>query len=84
MQKVAQTKVPGYTLYVCIILSCSGIMFGYDNSVIAGAIGSIITKFSLDPATTGWVVSSVTVGAILGSLFAGILSDSIGRKKLYY
>lgn len=75
-------KIPNYALYVCAVLSCSGIMFGYDNSVVAGAIGSMITKFSLDPATTGWVVSCITVGAIFGSLLAGILSDSLGRKKV--
>lgn len=57
-------------------------MFGYDNSVIAGAIGSIIKKFQLDPVTTGWVVSCITVGAIVGSLFAGVLADTIGRKKV--
>lgn len=79
---VGKAKIPGYALYVCMILSCSGIMFGYDNSVIAGALSSMITKFSLDSATTGLVVSSVTIGAIVGSLFAGILSDNIGRKKV--
>lgn len=77
-----KTKISGYALYTCIVLSCSGVMFGYDNSVIAGAIGSMITKFSLDPVTTGWVVSCITVGAIIGSLFAGILADQIGRKKV--
>lgn len=83
MQKsMERLKTPNYALYVCIVLSCSGIMFGYDNSVIAGAIGSMIVHFSLNPATTGWVVSSVTVGAIVGSLFAGALADTLGRKKV--
>ncbi len=77
-----KVKISGYALYTCIVLSCSGLMFGYDNSVIAGAIGSMITKFSLDPVTTGWVVSCITVGAIVGSLFAGVLADAVGRKKV--
>lgn len=76
------SKVKGYAIFICILLACGGLLFGYDNSVISGAIGYMTTYFSFDAATQGWVVSSITVGAVLGSIFGGPLSDKLGRKKV--
>lgn len=75
-------KAKGYVLFVCILLACGGLLFGYDNSVISGAIGYMTTYFGFSAATQGWVVSSITLGAVLGSLFGGPLSDLFGRKKI--
>lgn len=74
--------VKRYALFVCILLACGGLLFGYDNSVISGAIGYMTTYFSFNSATQGWVVSSITLGAVLGSVFGGPLSDRFGRKKV--
>lgn len=73
--------IPKFALFACIALSASGIMFGYDNSVMSGAIGYITDRFTLNPATVGMVVSGITIGAVIGALFAGVLTDAIGRKK---
>ncbi len=80
LEKVIKTK--GYAVFVCILLACGGLMFGYDNSVISGAIGYMTKYFSFNSATEGWVVSSITLGAVLGSIFGGTLSDRYGRKKI--
>ncbi|WP_437610866.1 sugar porter family MFS transporter [Erwinia sp. V71] len=57
-------------------------MFGYSTGVISGTVDSIQTYFQLDPSQTGWVVSSIFVGCILGSLAAGRLADRFGRKPV--
>ena len=57
-------------------------MFGYDTAVVAGAIGFIEKLYDLSPAMKGWVASCALIGCIVGAMFAGKLSDKIGRKKV--
>lgn len=57
-------------------------MFGYSTGVISGTVDSIQAYFKLDPSQTGWVVSSIFIGCILGSLVAGRLADKFGRKPI--
>ena len=67
---------------VSSIAAIGGLLFGYDTAVIAGAIGSIETKFNLSPVLTGWAASSAIWGCILGAMSAGYVSDTFGRKKI--
>lgn len=60
----------------------SGLLFGYDTGVISGAILFIQDQMNLDSWQQGWVVSSVLLGAILGSAIIGPMSDKYGRRKL--
>ncbi|MGM4627680.1 myo-inositol import MFS transporter IolT1 [Salmonella sp. NW145] len=71
----------GYILRICAIAALGGILVGYDTAVISGAIGSLTSYFHLSPAETGWAVSCVVVGCVIGSFSAGYLSKRFGRKK---
>ena len=59
-----------------------GLLFGYDTAVVAGAIGFIQKKYDLSAAMVGWVASCALIGCMVGAMFAGPLSDRIGRKKM--
>jgi SP family arabinose:H+ symporter-like MFS transporter len=72
----------GFVTLVSIVAAVGGLLFGYDTSVISGAIGFIQTKFGFGNAMQGWVVSCLMIGAIIGAGLAGFLSDSLGRKKM--
>ena len=72
----------GFVTLVSIVAAVGGLLFGYDTSVISGAIGFMQTKFSLSNAMQGWTVSCLMIGAIVGAAFAGFLSDRLGRKKM--
>ncbi|MCP8614834.1 sugar porter family MFS transporter [Bifidobacterium asteroides] len=72
----------GTVMLIAAITSIGGFLFGFDNGSISGSIGFISTKFNLNPASMGWVTSCLTVGCIVGVIFAGRLSDLIGRKKV--
>jgi MFS transporter, SP family, arabinose:H+ symporter len=72
----------GFVTLVSIVAAVGGLLFGYDTSVISGAIGFIQTKFEFGNAMLGWVVSCLMIGAIIGAGFAGFLSDRLGRKKM--
>src|SRR5918994_444997 len=59
-----------------------GLLFGYDTGVIAGAILFINEDLGLSPFTSGLVVSSLLVGAVIGAAFAGPIADATGRRRL--
>lgn len=71
----------GYILRICGIAAPGGILFGYDTAVISGAIEALKTYFSLSPAETGWAVSNVVIGCVVGAFAAGPLAARWGRKK---
>lgn len=71
----------GFVMKVSIVAALGGLLFGYDTAVIAGAIGFLQMRFDLSPAMVGWAASSAIWGCVFGAMFAGYLSDTIGRKK---
>jgi SP family arabinose:H+ symporter-like MFS transporter len=58
-----------------------GLLFGYDNIVISGAIGYLSQLFHLDAAATGWAAGCALIGCIVGCAFAGAVADEFGKKK---
>lgn len=71
----------GYILRICGIAALGGILFGYDTAVISGAIEALKAYFDLSPAETGWAVSNVVIGCVVGAFAAGPLAARWGRKK---
>ncbi|MEO5650395.1 MAG: sugar porter family MFS transporter [Ginsengibacter sp.] len=70
-------------VYQCtFVAAVGGLLFGYDTAVVAGAIGFIQQKYELSPAMTGWAASCALIGCMVGSMFAGAMSDRWGRKKV--
>ncbi|HIW63990.1 MAG TPA: sugar porter family MFS transporter [Candidatus Stackebrandtia excrementipullorum] len=59
-----------------------GFLFGYDTSVINGAVGAIEEEFGIGAVALGLVVSSALLGAMVGAWFAGPLSNRLGRIKV--
>lgn len=59
-----------------------GLLFGYDTSVISGAILFVRSHFHWDSFATEVAVSIVLAGALLGAAVGGYLGDRFGRKPL--
>ncbi len=73
----------GYIWLICLVAAMGGLLFGYDWVVIGGAKPFFEKYFQLNSETlSGWANSCALLGCLLGSLFAGVLSDMFGRKKL--
>ncbi|XP_006455078.1 hypothetical protein AGABI2DRAFT_187542 [Agaricus bisporus var. bisporus H97] len=76
------------TWFVWVLVSCStisGLLFGYDTGVISGAlvtIGSDLGPALLSDGQKEFITSSTTLGALLGGLAAGVISDWIGRRPV--
>lgn len=70
-----------YVMGICCVAALGGLLLGYDSSVISGAIEPLSHHYRLSPAETGWAVSNVIIGCVLGCLVAGHIADRYGRKK---
>ena len=57
-----------------------GLLFGYDTGVISSALLFVRTVFHLSTAGQSLVAGIVLVGAVLGAIVAGTLSDRFGRR----
>ena len=69
-----------YLIFLSVVAALGGFLFGYDTAVISGTIAQVTQLFQLDALQQGWYVGCALVGSIVGILFAGILSDKLGRK----
>ena len=64
-----------------LIAATGGLLFGYDTGVISGALLFIRQDFApLSPFMEGIIVSTLLVGAVLGAISGGPLSDRFGRR----
>ncbi|PSK89685.1 sugar porter (SP) family MFS transporter [Murinocardiopsis flavida] len=72
----------GSTRGIITVAAVGGLLFGYDTGVISGALLFIEQDFTLTPLLSGVVVSSILVGAMVGALSSGSLSDRFGRRPL--
>ncbi len=59
----------------------TGLLFGFDTAVIAGATHGLTTAFALTPAGLGWTVSSALWGTLSGALLAGYPGDRFGARN---
>jgi SP family arabinose:H+ symporter-like MFS transporter len=63
------------------ILSCvGGFLFGYDTADIGSVLDFI--PYDLSNFATGYLVAGASIGAAVGALAAGPLTDRFGRKSL--
>ncbi|WP_035717338.1 sugar porter family MFS transporter [Gordonia terrae] len=71
-------KVIGVTVAAAV----GGFLFGFDSSVVNGAVDSIEADFGLGKLMTGFTVAIALLGCALGAWFAGRLADVWGRKRV--
>ena len=56
-----------------------GFLFGFDSSVVNGAVDALQASFALSHAVTGFAVAVALLGCAAGSWLAGAVADRYGR-----
>jgi len=56
-----------------------GFLFGFDSSVVNGAVDAVQGQFDLSASLTGFAVASALLGCAVGAYVAGRIADRWGR-----
>ncbi|KAG9292077.1 hypothetical protein G9A89_017977 [Geosiphon pyriformis] len=73
-------KITSRVYFSAFFVAIGGFLFGYDTGVISSAMLLIEQDFSMTALEKGIVVGATTIGAFFGSLGAGLISDTMGRR----
>ncbi len=73
--------VSGYVLLLAGIASLGGLLFGYNTGVISGAAIFVADQMQLSLEQEAGLVSTILIGALIGALLGGSLTDLLGRKR---
>jgi sugar porter (SP) family MFS transporter len=76
-----QTKIASFLYVITGVTAIAGFLYGYDTGIISGALLPISAEFHLGHRMQEIVASAILVGAVLGALSCGTISERIGRKR---
>jgi sugar porter (SP) family MFS transporter len=69
-------------LLIAVIAATGGLLFGFDTGVISGALPFLKDNWRLSDSSIEWLTTAVLLGAVIGAISSGKLSDVLGRKKM--
>ncbi|MGH9158521.1 MAG: sugar porter family MFS transporter [Vicinamibacteraceae bacterium] len=69
-----------YLFLSAFVAACGGFLFGYDIYIISPAVIFLEEAFDLTSVQVGFAITSAILGCMAGPLFAGGLSDHLGRR----
>src|SRR5262245_31310260 len=77
----AKGRITRWLVGIAAVVMLSGLLFGYDQGIIAGALAGIEADFHPSTLVVEIITSWVTLGALVGALVAGTLTDKAGRRR---
>ena len=80
--KLFKLKPATYNRYLKFVAGLGGLLYGIDVGIIAGALPYLEATSGLNAGQISFVVAAVLLGTVISTLFAGMLADAIGRKRL--
>lgn len=78
----ARTAPPenlGHVIFIAAAAAMGGFLFGYDSSVINGAVEAIRDRYDIGSAALAQVIAIALIGCAIGAATAGRMADRIGR-----
>ena len=71
-----------YNRLLLVVAGLGGLLYGAVVGVIAGALPYLQATSGLNAGQLSYVVAAPMLGAVLSTLFAGLLADWMGRRSL--
>jgi MFS transporter, SP family, solute carrier family 2 (myo-inositol transporter), member 13 len=72
----------GYNRFLLLVAGLGGLLYGVDVGIIAGALPYLEATSGLNAGQLSFIVAAVLLGSVISTLFAGMLADWMGRKRL--
>ncbi|MES9510835.1 sugar porter family MFS transporter [Streptomyces sp. NPDC000609] len=69
----------GHVVFITAAAAMGGFLFGYDSSVINGAVEAIRSRYDIGSGTLAQVIAIALIGCAIGAATAGRIADRIGR-----
>jgi MFS family permease len=71
-----------YNAFLLLVAGLGGLLYGIDVGIIGGALPYLEATSHLSLGQLLVIVAAVLLGGVFSTLFAGLLADWMGRKKL--
>lgn len=68
--------------FLLFVAGLGGLLYGIDVGIIAGALPYLEATSGLNAGQLSFIVAAVLLGSVISTLFAGMLSDLVGRKPM--
>ncbi|PWI06851.1 MFS transporter [Streptomyces sp. NWU339] len=78
----AQPEHLGHVIFITAAAAMGGFLFGYDSSVINGAVEAIRDRYDIGSAALAQVIAVALIGCAVGAATAGRIADRIGRIRV--
>ncbi|MFE2066880.1 sugar porter family MFS transporter [Streptomyces sp. NPDC059467] len=72
----------GHVIFIAAAAAMGGFLFGYDSSVINGAVEAIRSRYDIGSAALAQVIAIALIGCAIGAATAGRIADRIGRIRV--
>jgi len=69
-------------IFIAAAAAMGGFLFGYDSSVINGAVEAIRGRYDIGSAALAQVIAIALIGCAVGAAYAGRIADRIGRIRV--
>src|SRR6201996_7502754 len=71
-----------YNRFLLLVAGLGGLLYGVDVGIIGGALPYLEATSRLTAGQLSIIVAAVLLGSVISTLFAGLLADWMGRKRL--
>ena len=78
----ANSATTRYNVFLLLVAGLGGLLYGVDVGIIAGALPYLEATSGLNAGQLSFIVAAVLLGSVISTLFAGMLADWMGRKRL--
>ncbi|MFR9674571.1 sugar porter family MFS transporter [Streptomyces sp. TR06-5] len=78
----ARPRHLSHVVFIAAAAAMGGFLFGYDSSVINGAVVAIQERYAVGSELLAQVIAAALIGCAIGAATAGRLADRLGRIRV--